>query len=91
MQAMDDLTGRSDDYVFAKPGERYVVYLPDGAPTSLAVPDAGPYRVAWYDPREGGDLQGAKVLTAEEGILMLGAAPSDRERDWVVLVERAAR
>jgi hypothetical protein len=91
MQAMDDLTGRSDAYVFAKPGERYVVYLPDGAPTSLAVPDAGPYRVAWYDPREGGDLQNAKVLKAEEGALMLGAAPSDPERDWVVLVERAAR
>jgi len=91
MQAMDDLTGRSDDYVFAKPGERYVVYLPDGAPANLAVPDAGPYRVAWYDPREGGDLQNAKVLTAEEGALMLGAAPSARDRDWVVLVERAAR
>jgi len=91
MQAMDDLTGRSDDYVFAKPGERYVIYLPDGAPANLAVPDAGPYRVAWYDPREGGDLQNAKVLTAEEGALMLGAAPSARDRDWVVLVERAAR
>jgi hypothetical protein len=89
MQAMDDLTGRADDYVFAEVGTRYVVYLPDGAPTHLAVPD-GRYRVAWYNPREGGDLQNAGVVSAEEGLLPLGLAPNERDNDWAVLVERSA-
>jgi hypothetical protein len=90
MRGMDSLAGRAGAYVFAEPGARYVLYLPDGEPVTLKVPAGGaPYRVAWYDPRNGGDLQAGRMVTAsEDGTLDLGAAPSDRDQDWVALVVR---
>lgn len=91
MRAMDHLTGDAEDYVFADPGKRYVIYSPDGSARDLAVPDAGSrFRVGWYDPRSGGPLRSTVTLTASDaGRLSIGPAPDTSDLDWVVLVERA--
>lgn len=92
MRGMDSLIDRRDAYVFAKPGDRYVVYVPDGAETTLRVPKGGVgYRISWYDPRDGGALQAVKVVTASgDGKLVLGTAPSAQDQDWVALVVHAS-
>jgi hypothetical protein len=55
------LIGNTEDdnskYCFAKPGETYVVYLPDGGTTDLDLAGArGRFQVSWYNPRTGGGL-----------------------------------
>ncbi len=58
MRHADELTPDSSDFVFAKPGEVYAVYLPDGRPAELDLTGAtGEFEVKWYDPRFGGELQ----------------------------------
>ena len=50
MTPSDALTSREGDYCFAKPGEVYAVYLPDGGSTELTL-EKGRYTVQWFDPR----------------------------------------
>lgn len=88
MESMDELTGNDDDYVFAKPGEVYAVYSPDGAPGAITL-EAGDYSVAWYDPRNGGELQvGAVDAVSGPGEAQMGRAPGGPGQDWVVLLKR---
>jgi len=87
----DGLTWEADDYVFAKPGEVYVVYLPEGRNPILEMKDY-PYRfsVSWYNPRTGGDLQEGSLSTVMGGTptIDLGNPPEGGAGDWVVLVRR---
>ena len=72
---------------FEKPGEVYALYLPDGGTADVRLP-AGSWRLAWFDPREGGELQGERLLKAERaGLVSTGLAPTDA--DWVMLIRRA--
>ena len=52
MQSMDTLTASSDDFVFAKPGEVYLVYAKEGKQIELDLPKTG-FRVSWFNPRTG--------------------------------------
>ena len=90
MRHADDLTPVKNDYVLAKPGEAYAVYLPDGGTTALDLTGAqGIFEVKWYDPRTGGDLLSGSVRTVEGGAARaLGKAPRDSANDWAVLVRR---
>lgn len=92
MSHRDDLTPASNDYVFAKPGEVYAVYLPAGGTTTLDLSDAsGRFEVKWYDPRHGGELQDGSVTSVDGGgSVALGEAPAEPASDWAVLVRRAA-
>ena len=85
-----DLTPAKDDYVLAKPGQVYAVYLPDGGSTTLDLSQAaGSFEVKWYNPRTGGALQDGSVRTVEGGgSRSLGKAPSDTTSDWAVLVRK---
>lgn len=91
MRHRDELTPQPGDYVFAREGEIYAVYLPEGGTAELDLRGvSGTFEVKWYDPRFGGDLQDGTVRTVEGGGLRsLGLPPRDRQSDWAVLVQRA--
>lgn len=91
MRHRDELTPQPGDYVFAREGEVYAVYLPEGGTAELDLRGvSGTFEVKWYDPRFGGDLQDGTVRTVEGGGLRpLGLPPRDRQNDWAVLVRRA--
>jgi hypothetical protein len=90
MRHADELTPAKDDYVLAKPGQVYAVYLPEGGSTALDLSQApGRFEVKWYNPRAGGELQDGSVRTVEGGgSRSLGKAPSDTSSDWAVLVRK---
>jgi hypothetical protein len=77
-------------FCLAKPGEVYVVYLPDGGACDLDLSGAaGEFDVAWYDPRNGGGLMpGAAGRVAGGGVRSLGRPPGAAADDWVALVRR---
>ena len=80
----------NDKYCFAKPGELYLVYLPNGGTTDLDLTGAkGTFSVKWFSPREGGALAdgSVKAITAS-GKVSLGQPPADSQEDWVALVRR---
>ena len=91
MHHADDLTPASNDYVLAKPGEVYAVYLPEGGTSTLDLSGAsGTFEVKWYDPRKGGELQDGSVTSVEGGgSRPLGSAPSEPAADWTILVRRS--
>ena len=90
MHHADQLTPAKDDYVLARPGQVYAVYLPEGGSTTLDLSQAtGRFEVKWYDPRAGGELQDGSVRTIDGGgSRSLGKAPSDTSSDWAVLVRK---
>ncbi len=89
MVPADELVSGEGAWCLAKPGEVYAVYTPNAAELRLEVPE-GTYDVAWYDPRHGGALAQGKPITGP-GRIALGPPPSDPDKDWAVLIRRAAR
>jgi len=91
MRSRDELTPAAGDYVFAKEGEIYAIYLPAGGPAELNLEGVrGSFEVKWYDPRFGGQLQDGPVRAiAGGGLRSLGRPPKDPQQDWVILVRRA--
>jgi hypothetical protein len=92
MRHDDGLTPATGDWVFAKRGEIYAIYLPEGGTAELDLSKAtGSFEVKWYDARNGGELQDGTVRTVQGGGRQkLGEAPKDKDKDWAVLVRRAA-
>lgn len=88
MVSSDNLTTSDDDYVLAKAGEAYAIYLPEGGSTDLNLSGvSGIFDVKWFNPREGGDLLEGDVVTLQAGkSVSIGAPPSDDELDWVALI-----
>ena len=89
MEPANDLTALDGDYVFADPGQIYVVYLPTGGNVSLNISGSAStnFDVRWYNPRAGGALAVGTVNTVTGGgIRDLGLPPSDQSLDWAVLV-----
>ena len=86
----DDLTTAKKDYCFAKPGEIYAVYLPQGGTTQLDLGDSkANFTVQWFNPRKGGDLtEGSVTKLKGPGKLSLGNPPPDTNKDWVALIKR---
>ncbi len=84
-----DATERSNEaYAFAKPGEVYVVYLPNGGTRMLDLTGTDKtFEVRWYNPRTGGELAlGSVEKVSGGGKVSLGTAPVDGDGDWVALV-----
>lgn len=90
MKHADDLTPAADDYVLAKPGSTYAVYLPNGGATTLDLSGTtGSFEVKWYNPRSGGALVNGSVRTVQGGgVRSLGKAPGATGSDWAALVRR---
>jgi hypothetical protein len=93
MQHADDLATGTRPNVLALPGEHYVVYLPSGGPVTLDLEThAGTFLVSWFDPRNGGPLQGGTVAQVTgPGAHALGTPPGNGDWvAWVRLQENAA-
>ncbi len=94
MQHADSLVGNvqtdNSKYCFAKPGDVYVVYLPDGGSADL---DLGnnltTFQIQWFNPRIGGLLQtGTRKEVKGPGKVSLGEPPTENKDDWVILVNK---
>jgi len=87
MESADELSPTDGAYVLAKKLEAYAVYIPKGGTAELEVPE-GEYRVRWFDPAAGGELQSGSTPTISgPGVRSVGNAPGDRGQDWLALVE----
>ena len=95
MWAANDLSDNEGAYVFAKEGEIYVVYLPEGNRTRLTLA-AGEYTLQWYDPRHGGPLHSGKTKTLQVGDASMRndgsvqiSPPHHPGKDWVALIKKS--
>ena len=94
MHPAHGLINAEEAFCLHKPGEQYVIYLPDSGEYTLDLIEAeGTYQVAWYDPLEGGDLQQGSITNLDGGgIRSFGTPPTgsfSTSKDWVVLVSKA--
>ena len=104
MQAHDDVTVATDDYVFANPGEFYIV-IPGEEDVQLRLAGMqGKYIVDWYDRVLGGALQkgskpfvlgGASSITDRNwrrqgpSAISLGEPPSGGSDQWAIMITRS--
>jgi hypothetical protein len=76
------------NYCLAIPGKMYIVFLRNGSGTINLENQAGEFAVKWYDPRNGGKMQTGSVKKIKGGkMLKLEGAPSEPDKDWVVLID----
>jgi hypothetical protein len=94
MASANALIGNTKDdnskFCFAKVGELYLVYLPNGGTTDLDLSAAkGAFTVKWFNPRAGGALLNGSVNTVNGGrSVALGNPPADATEDWLVVIRR---
>jgi hypothetical protein len=75
--------------IFAKPGEVYALYLPDGGSADIRLPE-GSWRTFWFNPRAGGPLiEGSLIKLIKPGLTSTGRPPSEPDQDWISLIRRA--
>ncbi|MBJ7880649.1 DUF5060 domain-containing protein [Gelidibacter salicanalis] len=87
MQSADGLTDNPKDYVFAKNGAVYVIYLPQVKETMLNLYGTkGDFIVKWYNPRTGGDLINGSIKKVKAGGIVNIGLPPNSEKDWVALI-----
>lgn len=94
MRNADALVGNPESdnrrYCLAKPGELYLVYLPNGGTCELDLgAERGAFQVQWFDPRRGGPLQTGAVRQLRGGATAsLGDPPKEPAEDWLALIAR---
>jgi Domain of unknown function (DUF5060)/Putative collagen-binding domain of a collagenase len=80
---------QKNDYCFAKPDDTYIVFLKNGTGTIDLQKFTSDFSVKWYNPRNGGKLQTGSIKTLKGGSIQnLGNAPSEPQKDWVVLITK---
>jgi hypothetical protein len=78
------------DYCLAIPGAMYIVFLRNGNGFVNLNGVEGNFSLQWFDPRNGGTLQYTQVQNLDGGnIQELKGAPSEPEKDWVILLRKA--
>lgn len=77
-------------FCLAKPGELYLVYLPDGGTSDLGLSGGpGTYRVTWFNPRAGGEPATGSVESVQGGrVVSIGMPPADANEDWLAVLRR---
>jgi len=89
MKCEDELTENTDDYVFCKPGEVYLVYLKHGGKVELNVA-AGKFTYGWFNPRTGDGLDGLlRTGSVNAGRRVEVAAPDTN--DWLLIVRGSGK
>ncbi len=94
MACRDDLVGNAKNdnsrYCFAKPGEVYLVYLPQGGTAELDLREArGTLAVGWFNPRAGGPIRrGAGAGVQGGSTVTVGPPPADPKADWLLVIRR---
>ena len=86
MAPADELIAGNEDYVFAKTGEVYAVYLFNPETADVISLPTGTYSLEWYNPRTSELHSG--TITSLEGPppYDLGLPPTDTSEDWAVLI-----
>lgn len=87
MKCSDELTEADHDYCLAKEGEVYAIYLPDGQPTLIRLPQ-GEFNIRWFNPRTGGALAEGSVVNTFGGSVTTGRPPLSDGKDWVCIIKR---
>ncbi len=94
MKNADALVGNKKNdnsiYCFAKKGDIYVVYLPEGGNVPLDLSHTeGDFKIEWYNPRTGGErLKGTKASVSGGRKVSFGLPPTERRDDWVAIIHR---
>jgi hypothetical protein len=92
MRNADALVGNpahdNSRFCFCKPGEVYLVYLPNGGTTELDLTGAnGKFAIQWFNPRAGGPLLPGSIREVQApGRVPVGQPPTDADDDWLVVV-----
>jgi hypothetical protein len=86
----DELVGNTkhdnSSYCLAKPGQLYLVYLPDGGQTELDLSDAsGMFEQSWLNPRTG-EVSAAGAVGGGKRVVI--STPGDQEEDVLVILQR---
>ena len=90
MEPNDSLTSDDASYCMVKEETVYLVYAEHNADNiMLHLGNSGKtFQVKWFDPRNGGALQNGSIATVSAtGVVHLGMPPSQRNKDWVILVK----
>ena len=86
MRPSNDLRVSGNGYVFAKPGEVYAAYLPDGGTIDLDLSGGTePLDVTWFNPRTGARIEDGQVSGG--GVESLSAPDAE---DWALSLRAAA-
>lgn len=94
MTSINSLIGNAKDdnskFCFAKRGELYLVYLPNGGSTDIDLSGAKEtFTVKWFNPRTGGELLNSSMNSVEAGgTVALGQPPTDATEDWLIVIRR---
>ena len=81
------INGTSGNRCLVRTGDTYLVQLRSGGIHTLDLSGgSGDFTVHWFNPRSGGPLIPAPVLTGG-GVVSLGSPPDTPGDDWIVLVE----
>lgn len=90
MSHADEQLSNPGAYCFAKEGEIYAIYIPNGELTKIKIPE-GNYAVQWYNPRTGGALTSGSVKEIKgpgSPDIEIGLPNQDPEKDWVALIKK---
>lgn len=82
MTCVDEMTASEDDFVFAKPGEVYLVYAKLGGKVEIEVPDVG-YTAIWVNPKNGQEITLPEITDFESISL---ECPSSQ--DWLLYLSK---
>jgi hypothetical protein len=91
MEPADELVSGNDFFCLAEKGIVYTIYKPAGIiPISLNLTgEEGGFKINWFDPRSGGELQNGTVVMVKGGLVVdLGDPPSSVDKDWVIRIEK---
>lgn len=88
---MEGAPSDNGKFLFARKGELYLLYLPQGGAGGIDLQDAkGNFQVRWFNPRTGGALLKGSVATVRGGggPVDLGTPPDSPTEDWLAVVRR---
>ncbi len=90
MTSKNKLISTEDGFCLAKEGDTYIVLLKKGGEEQVDFKNFdGSYSIKWYNPRKGGGFQqGSVKKIIGSGKQSLGKAPNQKDKDWVVLIQR---
>lgn len=89
-ELIDNPKHTNDRYCFAKKGEIYLVYLPNGGTSDIDLSQIkGNYSVQWFNPRIGDSLQTSAVKKIKAGVKVnIGNPPTDDAQDWLAVIKK---
>lgn len=90
MAPANELTTSDSDFVLAKPGDTYCIYLPAFESVELNLEDDDQtYSVEWFNPKTGGELVNGTVREVTGGAkVLLGLPIAPQNLDWVILLKK---